>query len=406
MCRRKILFLAFISFLAQYFGNIASAQTDDLKSKLWVELELASETASFRINLPYDGCLSIISTVPGRKQRDLLWGPRIMKKGTWRLPLPAGRIANRSGVVELFNIEMASIRQTGTRGNGERQFNNPSGLDFDMVKNEIMVADTGNDRVVRLARDGRFIGQHGGFGLSFGDRSEEREDSLDDPYDVAVGGFSNFYISDQNNERICIFDSYRSYRGNLYPKSDDRRNRLNRPRGIKVDSENNIWVVEGRADRVLKISPSGDKLFEVGGFGWSTQQLKDPTQIDISDSGGEIYIADRGKGRIAIFDRLGAFIGEIRDHLKSPTGIAVDEDGLILVCDDQTNELGLYTPQGVRLSYLHQCADNTVFRRPADIAVTDSEIFMADSGNHRVLTFSRKKTGSTVAWQATPAVLE
>ncbi|EKD81031.1 MAG: cell surface protein, partial [uncultured bacterium] len=319
---------------------------------------------------------------------------------------PAGRIINRSGSVELFNIEIGGDQQTGSRGSGERQFINPSGLDFDPVKNEILIADTGNDRIVRLAKDGRFIGQHGGFGLSFGDSSEEREDSLDDPYDVAVGGFSNFYISDHNNERICIFDSYRSYKGTLFPKEDDRRSRLSRPRGIKVDSENNIWVVEGRADRVLKISPSGDKLFEVGGFGWSSQQLKDPTQIDISNSGGEIYIADRGKGRIAVFDRLGSFICEIRDHLKSPAGVAIDEDGLILVCDDQTNELGLYTPQGIRLTYLAECADGTSFRRPADIAVTSNEIFMADCGNHRILTFTRKKTGSSVAWQATPAVLE
>jgi DNA-binding beta-propeller fold protein YncE len=403
---QKLLVLAVFSVLILLSGSTVKANTGDLQDKLWVKLTIASETADFRIHLPYDGCLSIVSTVPGRKQRDLLWGPRIMKKGTWRLPLPAGRIVNRSGIVELFNIEMQSSQQTGSRGNGERQFNNPSGLDYDKVKNEMLIADTGNDRIVRLARDGRFVAQHGGFGLSFGDRSEEREDSLDDPYDVAVGGFSNFYISDHNNERVCIFDSYRSYRGNLYPRDDDRRNRLSRPRGIKVDSENNIWVVEGRADRVLKISPSGDKLFEVGGFGWSSQQLKDPTQIDISASGGEIYIADRGKGRIAVFDRLGAFITEIRDHLKSPCGVAIDEDGLVLVCDDQTNELGLYTPQGIRLSFLNSCGEGTVFRRPADIAVTGSEIFMADSGNHRVLTFSRKKTGSNVAWQATPAVLE
>jgi len=86
--------------------------------------------------------------------------------------------------------------------------------------------------------------------------------------------------------------------------------------------------------------------------------------------------------------------------------VAIDEDGLILVCDDQTNELGLYTPQGIRLAFLDRCTDGTVFRRPSDIAVTGGEIFLADSGNHRVLTFSRKKTGSNVAWQATPAVLE
>ncbi|HAE40448.1 MAG TPA: hypothetical protein DCG57_17720 [Candidatus Riflebacteria bacterium] len=400
----RMLYLLALLAVWQFAGNELRCEAETLHEKLWVKLVVASDTADFRINLPHDGCLSILSTVPGRKQRDVLWGPRIMKKGTYRLPLPAGRVANRSGSVELFNIEIYESQQTGSRGSGERQFNNPSGVDFDTVKGEILIADTGNDRIVRLAKDGRFIAQHGGFGLSFGDKSEEREDSLDDPYDVAVGGFSNFYVSDHNNERICIFDSYRSYKGTLFPKKDDRRNRLSRPRGIKVDSENNIWVVEGRADRVLKISPSGDKLFEVGGFGWSAQQLKDPTQIDIS-SGGEIYIADRGKGRIAIFDRLGSFIGEIKDHLKSPAGVAIDEDGLILVCDDQTNELGLYTPQGIRLRHLGEC-DGASFRRPADITVTSSEIYMADSGNHRILTFKRKKTGSSVAWQATPAVLE
>lgn len=400
--RRHLLALVFGLILLSILP--VEAEPDDLHAKMWVKLSLASETADFRINLPYDGCLSIISSVPGRKQRDTLWGPRLMKKGTYRLALPAGRVINRSGIVELFNIEISASQQIGTRGNGERQFNNPGGLDFDPVKNEILIADTGNDRIVRLAKDGRFVGQHGGFGLSFGDRSEEREDSLDDPNDVAAGGFSNFYVSDQNNERICIFDSYRSYRGNLYPASDDRRNRLDRPRGIKVDSENNVWVVEGRSDRVLKISTSGDKLFEVGGFGWSSQQLKDPTQIAISD--GEIYIADRGKGRIAIFDRLGAFLGEIKDHLKSPSGVAIDEDGLILICDDHTNELGLYTPRGIRLLFLSECSDGTRFRRPADIAVTTDAIYMADSGNHRILTFARKKSGSKVAWQATPPVLE
>jgi len=405
MIRYKLTILTlFISFLQ--IATIGDcAESSKISENLWVKLTIATDTADFRINLPFDGCLSIISTVPGRRQRDLLWGPRMMKRGTYRLPLPAGRILNRSGVVELFNISIDAISQTGTRGNGERQFNNPSGIDFDSVKDEILLADTGNDRIVRLARNGRFIGQHGGFGISFGDRSEEREDSLDDPYDVAVGGFSNFYVSDHNNERVCIFDSYRSYKGNLLPKDGDRRNRLSRPRGIKVDGENNIWVVESRADRVLKVSPSGDKLFEVGGFGWSSQQLKDPTQIDISNS-GEIYIADRGKSRIAIFDRLGSFIGEIRDHLKSPTGVAIDEDGLILICDDQTNELGLYTPKGLRLLCLSTSADGESFRRPADIAVTRNEIFLADSGNHRLVTMSRKKTGSAVAWQATPPVLE
>lgn len=372
---------------------------------MWVKLSIASASADFRFNLHEDGCVSILASVQGRKQVDWLWGPELMKKGTYKISLPPGRVAGRTGFVELFNIAMDPEIETGSRGNGERQFNNPTGIDFDKVRKEIFVADTGNDRIIRLSEDGRQIAVHGGFGLSFGDRSEEREDSLDDPYDVAAGGFSNFYVSDQNNRRVCIFDSYRNYRGNLFPTDSDRRNQLDRPRGIKVDSENNIWVVDGRADRLIKISANGDKLFELGGFGFSTLQLKDPTQVDVNIQ-GEIFIADRGKGRIAIFDRLGSFITEMRDHLKTPTGVAIDPDGLILVCDDTTNEMGLYTPKGIRIACIQTASDHSQFRRPSDIAVSENKIFLLDTGNHRVVHIRREKQATAVPWQATDTVLK
>ncbi|MDN5278355.1 MAG: tripartite motif-containing protein 71 [Clostridiales bacterium] len=398
----KILFLFSLNLLL----TITSIQAElPAMDKMWASLELASDTASFRINIPENGCVSIISTVPGRKQIDRIWGPRYMKKGTYKLAFPISRIENRSGFVELFNLHIKPSDTIGTRGSGERQFNYPMGIDWDPGRQEILVADTGNDRIVKLSADGRFISQHGGFGISFGDRSEEREDSLDEPFDVATGGFSDFYISDQNNDRVCIFDSYQSYRGNLYPQANDRRNRLDRPRGLKIDTENNVWVIDGRADKVLKITTTGDKLFELGGYGYSSFQLEDPTQIDVNIL-GEIYIADRGKGRIAIFDRLGSFQREMKDHLKSPTGVAIDPDGMILVCDDTTNELGLYTPRGVRLLHINSAADGSFFRRPSDISVNENQIFVADSGNHRIVTFVRKKSSSAVPWQAKSAVIE
>lgn len=392
-------------FLVLFLSPLALLAASPDNTRMWASLEIASNTANFRINLPEDGCVQILAAIPGKNEFDRLWGPRYMRQGTYQLKFPERRINNRKGIIELFNLEITPVASTGNRGNGERQFNLPMGLDIDKTRKEILIADTGNDRIVKLSFDGRFISQHGGFGLAFGDRSEEREDSLDEPFDVTTGGFSDFYVSDQNNDRICIFDSYQSYRGTLFPPKNDRRQRLDRPRGLKLDTENNVWVVDGRADRVFKITTTGDKLFEIGGFGYSSLQLKDPTQIDIN-SMGEIYIADRGKGRIAVFDRLGSFQREMKDHLKSPTGVAIDPDGLIIVCDDTTNEVGIYTPAGVRLSYFDRDAEGKVFRRPSDIAVCDNHVFLLDSGNHRVVRFVRRKIGSSVAWQATPAMIE
>jgi sugar lactone lactonase YvrE len=328
-----------------------------------------------------------------------------MQAGTFRLKFPVRRVLNRKGTIELFNIDISPEYSIGTRGNGERQFSFPMGLTWDETRKEIFIADTGNDRIVRLTPEGRFVAQHGGFGLAFKDHSEEREDSLDEPYDVAIGGFSEFYVSDQNNNRISVFDSYQSYKGKLYPPENDRRNRLDRPRGIKVDSENNIWVVDGRADTIIKISANGDRLFELGGYGYSKFQLRNPNQIDINHH-GEIFIADQGNGRIAVFDRLGSFLRDMKDHLKAPAGVAIDTDGLLIICDDETNEMGIYTPRGTRISYLDRAADGSGFRRPSDLAVNNSHIFLLDSGNHRVVAFSRKKTGSSVPWQAEEPMIE
>lgn len=376
-------------------------------NNMWSSIETASGTSTFTINLPNSGCLSIIYEVAGKARTERLWGPRFMEKGTYKLKFPESKVANKKGTIELYNIKLEAFKETGSRGKGERQFDNPLGIDYDPSHKEILVADTGNDRIVRLGKDGRFISKHGGFGLTFRgkNKSDEKEDSLDNPYDVAAGGFSNFYVSDRNNNRICIFDSYKSYKGNLYPKTNDRRNRLNQPRGISTDYENNIWIVDGRSDQVLKLSPSGSKILDIGGFGISERQLKNPTQIDIGNE-GSVYIADRGKSRIAVFDRLGRYQYEIKDHLKTPTGVAVDKDGLIYVCDDTTDEFSLYSPQGIRLAFIDKAYNGTKLKKPSDLAIGDNNVFLLDSGNHRIVHIKREKEGFVVSWQGPSTVLE
>ena len=402
-------FCRFITACAAVLAFSIPAFSQENSNNMWSSLEVASGTAIFTINLPTSGCVNIIYEVAGKNKTEKLWGPRFMEKGTYKLKFPESKVLNKKGTIELFNLNLTPFKSTGSRGKGERQFDNPMGIDFDASRKEILIADTGNDRIIRLGKDGRFIGRHGGFGLAFNNSrnssGNEDEDSLDHPYDVAAGGFSNFYVSDQNNNRTCIFDSYKSYRGNLYPKNDDRRNRLDKPKGIITDYENNIWVVDGRSDKVLKLSPSSSKILEIGGFGGSEKQLKNPTQIDVGID-GSIYIADRGKSRIAVFDRLGLYKYQITDSLKAPTGVSVDSDGLVYVCDDTTDELSVYSPQGKRLALLTEAADGSSFKEPSDLTVCDDTVFLLDSGNHRIIHIKREKDGFVVSWQGPSTVLE
>jgi DNA-binding beta-propeller fold protein YncE len=317
----------------------------------------------------------------------------------------ANRVASRTGTIECFSIDLVPRQTVGRTGKGERQFIRPMGLGWDPGHRELYVADTGNDRIVRLAADGRFIAQYGGFGLALGDSSEEREDSLSAPWDVAPGGFSNFYVADQNNDRVCEFDAYKSYKGLFYPKEGDTRNRLNRPRGLTIDHENNLWVVDSRNDRVLKLSPSGSQLLELGGYGSSRWNFRDPTQVAV-DQEGRIYVSDPGHRRISVFDRLGSFQRVITDHLRSPVGVGIDPDGLIGICDEETNELGFYTPDGRRVLFCAGFSERDRFRAPADLVVTPRTVYLLDSGNHRVVLLERRKSMLESSWQAGTSVLK
>lgn len=370
-----------------------------------LSIRVASDVATFSFTLPQAGCVSILAPVKGKRSSERLWGPLWFEAGPHQIALPAARIASRSGTLELFSIALKPKETIGRQGRGERQFVRPMGLGWDPASKNLYVADTGNDRIVRLDMEGRFRAQYGGFGLAFGDRSEEREDSLDEPYDVAPGGFANIYVSDQNNDRIAEFDAYKSFKGTVFPKAGDRSTRLSRPRGVVVDGENHLWVVDGRGDRVLKLSSTGDKMLEIGGFGWSQQQVKNPTQIGV-DIDGKVYVVDRGNKRVQVFDRFGAHLLSIRDHLKDPVGVAIDPDGLVYICDESTNELGVYSPDGRRIEFLAGYSEREPFRQPADMIVLADRLWVADSGNHRLVLCERRRETRVVSWQAPVRVLQ
>lgn len=373
-------------------------QAHSISEGLSLTVDVATATTRFSFILPKAGCVSIQGRSKTKRGNDRLWGPFWCDAGTHVATIPTDLVTGRKGILEVFSLSLAPKFVIGRSGKGERQFIRPMGLGWDPTSRELYVADTGNDRIVRLSSDGRFVSQYGGFGVAFGDASEEREDSLDEPWDVAPGGFSNFYVSDQNNNRICEFDAYKNYRGTTYPRDGDRAARLNKPRGVMVDGENNIWLADSREDRVLKLTPSGNKLFELGGFGWSSQKFKEPTQVAVDDS-GRIFVCDRGNGRIGVFDRLGSYLNDIRTGLQSPTGVAVDPDGLVHVCDERTNEIRIFLPDGKLLSILPGISETDRFRYPADLVAISDVVYVLDSGNNRIVVLERRKDRQETPWQ-------
>jgi hypothetical protein len=86
----------------------------------------------------------------------------------------------------------------------------------------------------------------------------------------------------------------------LHPKG--RVGEFNRPTDVTWDSQGNIFVSDGYGNsRIVKISPGGHWLKEVGTWGAGRDQFRTPHSI-AADNQNNFYVADRGNRRIQVYD--------------------------------------------------------------------------------------------------------
>jgi DNA-binding beta-propeller fold protein YncE len=127
---------------------------------------------------------------------------------------------------------------------------------------------------------------------------------------------------------------------------------------------------------------SATNRFE-GGRGTGKGEFYSPTGIAV-DPNGNILVADTGNGRIEKFSPTGIFITSIQ-AFEAPSGIAVDRAGNIYVTEigskHRVQKLG---PDG---TFIAQWAPGLYGPRKIAIGPDDS-IYVVDSGRNRIVKFS------------------
>ena len=84
------------------------------------------------------------------------------------------------------------------------------------------------------------------------------------------------------------------------------------------DSKGNTFISDGYINaRVAKYDPDGNFLMSFGEPGAGPGQLNTPHSIAI-DASDNVYVADRGNGRISVFDTSGKFLRIIKIALPVP----------------------------------------------------------------------------------------
>ncbi len=171
----------------------------------------------------------------------------------------------------------------------------PTGLAFDAARGRLYVADTGAHDLKVFDRDGRHLQTLGRRG------SGDGEFNFPTPLALAAG---QLYVTDTMNGRVQVLDAASgAFRRRIGARGLYVGN-LVRPKGVAVDGEGHVYVVESYHDSLLVFSGEGAVLLPVGGTGTATGRFYLPAGVWV-DAKQRVHVADMFNGRVVLFQFLG-----------------------------------------------------------------------------------------------------
>jgi DNA-binding beta-propeller fold protein YncE/4-amino-4-deoxy-L-arabinose transferase-like glycosyltransferase len=273
-------------------------------------------------------------------------------------------------------IEAKLLWRTGECGSGDGQFQTPHGISADPAGN-IWVADTGNQRIVELNPEGKFVRSFGHSGNSVG--------KFTSPFDLVVETDGNLVVLDPENLAVL----QRFTRKGEFQAALGSNLATYAPRGLGIDAAGNIYIADTGGDRILRISPAGE-LLQQWGTGESGLDFGQPVGVAAAPDGA-IYIVEAVKGLVWKLLSDGKFSSwpavSISDTLEGPH-IGVGNQ-LIYITDPEDKRVVIYTPDGQPAGQIRaRDQDAELFSKPVGITVAPAGILVvSDSALCQVLAF-------------------
>ena len=244
------------------------------------------------------------------------------------------------------------------------QFSSPLGLTLDS-SGDLYIVDSVNQRVRKIS--GGAINTVAGDGTSgySGDKAAATSAELLGPSAVAVDSSGNVYIADTGNHVIRMVSTSGTittiagnntggYTGDGGAAVDAE---LEFPTGVAVDAGGNVYIADSGNNAIREVS--GGNINTIVGSS-TGQVLNDPVSV-LVDSFGNLYISEQNGYRVSRFSN-GALtvlagngnIGSSGDNgpgvdaeLDEPTGIALDANGYLYICDTANNKIRKISPSGI-----------------------------------------------------------
>jgi DNA-binding beta-propeller fold protein YncE len=176
---------------------------------------------------------------------------------------------------------------------------------------------------------------------------------------VDIDSKGNVFVFQRGEpSKVIVFDSkgkfLRSWGEKMFPSAH----------GLRIDRQDNVWVTDRGLHQVLKFTPEGKLLLELGrkgvaGDNNSTDALNGPSDVVLA-SNGTIFVSDgeSPNTRVVKFSKEGKFIkfwgskGSGPGQFDVPHSIVMDSKGRLYVADRTNKRVQVFDQEGNYISQM------------------------------------------------------
>ncbi len=217
---------------------------------------------------------------------------------------------------------------------------------------------------------------------------------LAQPYGMAVDSKGQLYVADSKVGAIFIFNTETR---NVELIKNSVHAHFVRIIGLAMDDNDRLFVADPGLRHVLVFNPKHEAEAVI------TEGLVEPSMLAIDTNNRLLYVSDVSLDQVLVYDadtlKLLRKMGTTgHNHelttpgdFAKPTGVAVDADGNLYVCDTLNNRIEIFDADGRFIKTFGKNGDGPgYFSRPKGVAIdSDGNIWVADGMQDRVQVFNQ-----------------